>query len=260
MSNAPYRSPFDDAGETDTSPWGTLRELVACAVRSEHLARELMSSALAESGLPAAPQSKRDVLQFAKTHLLTALAAAVGEYSAFSLTDSFAAKLTECEDGTPGAPPVTTSASPGAATPPPQSAFRKRLPSISGMGGRPLALIALSDPFERAWLARTLVSEGLDVRSNETIHELLEILRDPETLSLAVVDVERRDLLPVLRSIVALRPTLPLIACTKDVPSAILLLEATGLRLLHLHAQTSPRRELVDAILRHASEGAVSTA
>jgi hypothetical protein len=194
--------------------------------------------------------SRADVLRFVKTHLFATLSLAVGEYSAFTLTDTFATKLEECGEET-----VEAEAAPPTVPSPMQSMFRRRQPSISGEEGRPVALIALSDPLERSWLARTLVGEGVDVRYNETLHELLEILRDPALLRVAVVDVERADLVPVLRAILELRPSLPLILCTaKDAASARERVQATGLRLLHVHEKKSPPSELVGWILRHASE------
>jgi hypothetical protein len=137
-----------------------------------------------------------------------------------------------------------------------QSTFRKKQPSISGEEGRPLALITLTDPLERSGLARALVSEGVDVRSNETLHELLEILREPVILRVGVVDGDRTDLAPVLRAIVELRPALPLIVCTADAEIASMRLRGTGLRLLHVHEKKSSLRELVDSILRHAYDAA----
>jgi hypothetical protein len=218
-----------------------------------------------------------DVLRFVKTHIFATLTVAVGEYSAFSLTAAFTAKIEECLDEVPDALPFATSASTGdrdgthpgpgpsrdaaassvppTAPPPLPSMFRKKQPSISGEAGRPLALVVLSDPLERSWVARTLLGEGLDVRSNETIHELLEILREPAVLRVAVVDLERADLEPVLRAIAELRPELPLIVCTAgDVTSASSRVRATGVRLLHVHAKTSPRRGLVECVLQHASD------
>jgi hypothetical protein len=268
--------PFStNAGLPGPSPWTTLNFLLTCALGDQVRAGEVISSALAASRLPVAPMSRADVLRFVKTHLLATLAVAVGEYSAFSLIDTFSTKLEECSEETPEplAPSTGASTPAGssahsdsgpdgssgsmapAAPPPLQSMFRRRQPSISGEEGRPLALIALSDPLERSWLARTLVGEGLDVRSSETIHELLEILRDPAILRLGVVDIERRDLWPVLRTIIELRPSLPLIVCTTtDAADASVYVRAAGLRLLHVHEKTSPQRELLDRILRHATE------
>jgi hypothetical protein len=261
MSPSPKDPARSSAGPP--SPWATLNRLLVGAVGSQAHAGELISSALVASRLPVPPMSKQDVLRFVRMHLFSTLEGAVGQYRAFTFVETFSAHLQEFTDENPDALPASgfggrageaASNAPTVPPPPLESMFRKRQPSISGEQGRPLALIALSDPLERSWLARTLVSEGLDARSSHTHDELSEILRDPARLRVAIVDHERADLSPILRAIEELRPNLPLIVCSDDPEGARIRLRATGLRLLHVHDKMGPRRELVDRIIQHSSE------
>ena len=255
-------------------PWALIHHALARALGSQVRASALIASALEATKLPAPPMSLRDVLRFVSTHLFSTLTSAVGEYAAFSLTETLSAQLRELDEqsgeafpiearvfsrddapkipmtglGSQSVPPNLT---PSGRPAPLQSMFRKKQPSISGEEGRPLVLIALADPLERSWFARTLVCAGLDVRSGGTPQELAEILRSP-ALRVAVVDVDQADAAPVLRAIADLRPTLPLVVCTENGESATLKARSAGLIPPRVHEKTSPRQELVDCVVQYA--------
>lgn len=95
-----------------------------------------------------------------------------------------------------------------AAPPPPTRKARKV--------ARPAVILVDADRFGRASLARAMVQAQCDVTVLDDVGEVMKVLESNEPLDVLVADVDGIEIDPLLRTLVRLRPDVPVVAWTKS--------------------------------------------
>ena len=202
-----------------------LNALLLRALGDQAAVAEVLSSALLNARVSVLPTSNEDIVAFVRASLVPVLAEAHGEPIAAAVLESLRDEL---------AVPAPVAE----ALPPP----RRKLPSIAGARGRPLALV-LGGPLERAGLARALVSAGFDVR--DAVPDASESLR------VAIVDVDVFDD-EFIAMLVEVHGELPMILRSSHPKKTQSEVEMRGLTSAIVCPQDMPLRDLVARAAEHS--------
>ncbi len=157
-----------------------LLQLLERASGSYDAADSILRYALAQAGLSHVPPLPDDVLAFVRAHVLGPLNAEVGPRRAMAFIDNLTDELES--------PPASGAVSRA----PSSSAMRVTGLCVRSSRGRSRGLLLLvdSDAFRRASLARVLVQARWDVRTAQSLEQVLEAAVAEERPDAVVVDVD----------------------------------------------------------------------
>jgi hypothetical protein len=158
------RRASERGGGEDASPWAVLNTLLLRVLADHAAVAEVLSSALMHARVTVLPTSSDDLIAFVRASVVPVLGRLHGPRIATALLESLRKELDVPAPAAEALPPM-----------------RKRLPSIAGAPGRPIALV-LGNPLDRSGLARALISAGFDVRD--------AIPNANESLRVAIIDLD----------------------------------------------------------------------
>jgi hypothetical protein len=237
--------------DEQTSPWGTLARLLERVTASESRAEALLSAALTSSRLPSLPTAPAEVVAFARNHLFDTLKAELGPRLATAFLRDLATQL-DCKIPiAPAEAPRRKDTLPSPTMPRSTAPPRKKLPSITGEAGRPLVLVHEPDALQRASLGRALVVEGFDVRSSESVAELVDLLGNVGGVLLVVIEPGEDG--AALHALAAAPVALPLVIRSRRAKTAAKAARELGRSVLRVFDTTDPLRDVV-ACLREAAD------
>jgi PleD family two-component response regulator len=225
--------------------------VLLAAYGAEERVASIIGSALLSANRASAPKGPRELLTFVKACVLPLVSADLGPRIAMAMLDEIAAELAlENTDAFDVPFPGGESASHERAAVRSSPAPAHTLPPVSGARARPSVLFADANRFQRAAIARALVTDGYDVRVSETSASLASELASNEPLHLVVLDVEHPQVESLLERIVEARPELPVVAMARAYGPAAALLRAAGVDAFDVRLKDAPMEELVDLIRR----------
>jgi CheY-like chemotaxis protein len=225
--------------------------VLLAAYGTEERVAGIISSALVSAGRTAAPKGPHDVLTWVRAHVLPIVSSDLGPRIAMALLDELAAELElELSDGFPVPFPGAEASSHERASFKAPRVPTITSPPVSGARARPSVLFADNNRFQRSALARTLVTEGYDVRVSETPVALATELASGEALHAVVLDVDHPQVNDLLELLVDNRPDVPIVAVAPAYGPATALLRAAGVNAFDVRLKEAPMEDVLELVRR----------